>query len=108
MNQKQINPNDRIADAESGSARAIKPPGYNLLYAVVVTLCITGISWLFRSGALQIWDKHPQPGETYQYGWLISLLVAIPVGFFIGSWMMFKLLIWYQDRRDKSQQNPQD
>jgi hypothetical protein len=78
-----------------------KPPLYNFIYMVVVGLCVSGITWLFRSGALQLWDRHPRPGENYEYGWFFSLLFAIPSGFFIGSLLMFQILVWYRKRSIK-------
>lgn len=81
------------------------PPLYNFLYIVVVSLCISGMTWLFRSGALQLWDRHPRPGENYEYGWFFSLFFAIPSGFLIGSFLMFQFLMWYQNRETKMKRN---
>ena len=97
---------DEECPAESGpdgkvSFLSDRPPLYNFIYMVAVGLCISGITWLFRTGALQLWDRHPRPGENYEYGWFVSLLFAIPSGFLIASFLMFQFLMWYQNRSIK-------
>lgn len=78
-----------------------KPPFYNVIYWVLVGVSISGITWLFRSGAVQLWDRHRSAGEDYQYGWGVSLLFAIPSGFILGSLLMFQFLMWHQYRYKK-------
>jgi len=75
-----------------------KPPFYDLLYVMVVSCCVAGITWLFRSGAMQLWDRHPRGGENYEYGWFFSLLFAVPGGFLLGSLLMAQYLMWFQER----------
>ena len=75
-----------------------KLPPYVFIYIAVVGLCVSGIIWLSRSGALQLWDRHPRADENYEYGWFFSLLFAIPSGFLIGSFLMFQFLMWYRNR----------
>lgn len=82
-----------------------KPPFYDFIYLVSVCVSISGFTWLFRSGALQLWDRHPRAGENYDYGWGIALLFAIPSGVILGSLVMFQFLMWYQRRSEKRGEN---
>jgi hypothetical protein len=92
-----------MSSDQASTETADNPPFYNTLYLVVVGLCVAGISWLMQSGALVLWDRHPQPGESYELGWWLSLLVALPSGFLIGSYLMFVWLNWYRDRDSNRQ-----
>lgn len=74
------------------------PPFYGLLYGVVMLGCMAGMTWLARSGALQLWDRHPSPGEEYAFGWLFSLAFGMVGGFVIGSMIMASVLRWYWQR----------
>ncbi|MGB0722481.1 MAG: hypothetical protein ACPGU7_08800 [Gammaproteobacteria bacterium] len=76
-----------------------RPPLYNTLYVIVVILCICGLTWLARSGYLQMWDWHPRPGENYKYGWFLALPFGIIGGFMAGSLIMASYLQWHWDRR---------
>ena len=99
--EKDVNTEDSPQEFGVGANTFVsskKPPLYSFLYVIVVGLCVTGITWVFRSGVLQLWDRHPLPGENYEIGWFFSLLFAIPAGFLIGSYLMFQFLMWYQSR----------
>ena len=105
MNKKRGTNNEdypRELESNENSLTSLKTPlFFNCLYLVIVGLFVAGITWIFRSGALQLWDRHPRPGENYEYGWFFSLLFAIPGGFLIGSYLMGQVLTWYQKRAPK-------
>jgi len=99
MNKKRGTNNEdhprELASDENPFTSLKKPPLFNFLYLVVIGLCVAGITWFFRSGALQLWDRHPRPGEDYEYSWFVSLMFAVPGGFLVGSYLMGEFCLLY-------------
>ena len=54
--ENENSPNDLEPDPKVWFS-SNKPPLYDFIYIVVVCLCVSGLTWLFRSGALQLWDR---------------------------------------------------
>jgi hypothetical protein len=78
-----------------------KPPRfYTALFVTVVGLSIAGVTWIFKSGAIMLWDRHPGPATDYEFGWALSLLIGIPGGFMLGALLMSYFLQWYEGRHD--------
>ncbi|MEM9604836.1 MAG: hypothetical protein AAGA11_18370 [Pseudomonadota bacterium] len=49
--------------------------------------------WLLRSGAFVIWGEHATHKDAVPLSWLVSLLLALPLGLLIAG--VFWLQIWH-------------
>jgi hypothetical protein len=104
-NQSSDEGNPEAGPEESVFSSSSKPPSYSLTFALVVGLCIFGITWLFKSGAIELWDRHPGPVAEHEIGWFFSLLIGIPSGLFIGAFLMSYYLRWFEERHCDDQED---
>jgi hypothetical protein len=108
MEQKNQSSNEGHPEAgpdDSVFSRSSRPPFYNVSFAFVVGLCISVITWLFKSGAIELWDRHPGPVGGHEIGWFFSLLFGIPSGLCIGAFLMSYYLRWYEERHRDDQED---
>ena len=73
---------------------------YKPLYYLSLTIWPGLGVWLFRSGALAMWDRHSPGKYDLEFGWAESLIFGVPVGLVIGLIVLLQLELCYERCRD--------
>jgi hypothetical protein len=65
---------------------------YNLIVSVVLVGCVGFVTWLFKSGAYAIWQKHPSSGGAHEaMGWFGAIVCGLIGGVVLGLLVILQI-----------------
>jgi uncharacterized membrane protein len=82
---------------------------YNLIFSAVLIGCVALVTWLFKSGAYSIWQKHPSSGGPHEaMGWFGAVVFGLIGGVVLGLLIILQIdyaVERWSKRRAKAKSN---